>query len=303
MAIFKKSGVFLFAVVIALMGFNTAGFAADNVLNVYVVNYPLKYFAERIGGQHAKVTFPVPPDVDPAFWNPSIAEIGGFQQADLILLNGAGYAKWVGNVSLPPSKTIDTSHKFQEQLIFVEEVMTHSHGAEGKHAHEALAFTTWLDLSLASKQAEAIYEAMARKRPQQKSLFKDNYRSLKHDLLELDNRIRELTSQNNSVPVVFSHPVYDYMAKRYGLNGRSVHWEPHVEPTSIQIVELKDIKQTHPALWMIWEGQPIESTVNKLKAMGIESVVFDPCGNMPAKGDFLSVMLENVKNIELIYRQ
>ena len=40
-------------------------------LSVYVVNYPLQYFAERIGGGHVDVRFPAPPDQDPAFWNPS----------------------------------------------------------------------------------------------------------------------------------------------------------------------------------------------------------------------------------------
>ena len=303
MVMLTKRGCCLVALAIALIGFNAAGTAADTPLNVYVVNYPLKYFAERIGGQQIEVTFPVPPDVDPAYWNPGIAEIGGFQQADLILLNGAGYAKWVGNVSLPPSKTVDTSAKFQEQFIYAKEVMTHSHGAEGEHAHEALAFTTWLDLSLATEQAQAIYKAMARKRPQQKNLFKENYQSLKNDLMEIDSHIRELTSQNSSTPIIFSHPVYDYLAKRYSINGRSVHWEPHVDPTPMQIAELKDIKNTHSAKWMIWEGQPLESIVNRLKAMGIGSVVFDPCGNIPSTGDFVSVMLENVKNIELIYRQ
>ena len=127
-------------------------------LNVYVVNYPLKYFAERIGGDDVKVTLPVPADVDPVYWTPGIADIGAYQQADLILLNGAGYAKWVSKVSLPRSKTVDTSRGFKDQYITVKETMTHSHGAEGEHAHEGLAFTTWLDLSLAAKQAEAIAE-------------------------------------------------------------------------------------------------------------------------------------------------
>ena len=43
-------------------------------LQVFTVNYPLAYFAERIGGDHVEVHFPAPVDVDPAFWKPS-AEI------------------------------------------------------------------------------------------------------------------------------------------------------------------------------------------------------------------------------------
>jgi zinc transport system substrate-binding protein len=277
--------------------------AEDSPLNVYVVNYPLKYFAERIGGAHCKVMLPVPADVDPVYWTPGIADIGAYQRADLILLNGAGYAKWVRNVSLPRTKTVDTSRAFKDQYITVKETMTHSHGAEGEHAHEGLAFTTWMDLSLAVKQAEAIVEALVRKRPQQKDLFRANYRLLENDLLALDSRIKSIVSTNNTVPIIFSHPVYEYFEKAYGLNGKSVHWEPDQKPSSAQIVELNRILEMHPARWMVWEGDPGVAAVEKLNAMGVQSAVFDPCGNVPAEGDFLSVMQQNVMNLEAVFRE
>ena len=130
------------------------GSPAAEPLNVYVVNYPLQYFAERIGGPHVKVTLPVPADADPAYWVPSIADIGAYQQADIILLNGAGYAKWISKVSLSRAKTIDTSKGFKDRFITVKEIVTHSHGPGGEHAHEALAFTTWLDPMLAAARSE-----------------------------------------------------------------------------------------------------------------------------------------------------
>ncbi len=34
---------------------------------VYVVNYPLRYFTERIAGDRVDVRFPAPRDVDPAY--------------------------------------------------------------------------------------------------------------------------------------------------------------------------------------------------------------------------------------------
>jgi zinc transport system substrate-binding protein len=48
---------------------------------------------------------------------------------------------------------------------------------------------------------------------------------------------------------------------------------------------------------MAWEGEPLKETVGRLKKMGISSLVFDPCGNRPEKGDFLSVMQQNVENL------
>jgi zinc transport system substrate-binding protein len=276
--------------------------AADDPLDVYVVNYPLKYFAERIGGARVKVTLPVPAEVDPVYWTPGIAAIGAYQQADLILLNGAGYAKWVSKVSLPRSKTVDTSRAFKDRYITVKETMTHSHGAEGEHAHEGLAFTTWLDLSLAASQAEAIAEALARKQPQHQAWFRANFQSLQKDLLSLHGQIQAVVSKNHSVPVLFSHPVYDYFEEAYGLNGRSVHWEPDQAPSPAQVADLNEILRKHPARWMIWEGQPIEAGRDRLAAMDIQSTVFDPCGNVPAEGDFLSVMQGNIANLEPVFR-
>jgi len=290
------------ALCLALWFIGATAAAADNPLNVYVVNYPLKYFAERIGGPHVKVTLPVPADVDPVYWTPGIADIGAYQQADLILLNGAGYAKWVSKVSLPRSKTVDTSRGLKNKYITVKETMTHSHGGDGEHAHEGLAFTTWLDLSLAAEQADAVFEALARKQPQQKDLFRANYLALENDLLALDSRMKAIVSHNNTVPIIFSHPVYEYLAKGYGFNGKSVHWEPDQEPIPSQIAELNKLMETHSAKWMIWEGPPIKSAMDKLKVMGIQSAVFDHCGNEPSEGDFLSVMQRNVSNLEPIFR-
>ena len=53
-------------------------------LTVYAVNYPLKYFTERIAGEHAKVVFPAPAEGDPAYWMPDAKTIAGYQKADLI---------------------------------------------------------------------------------------------------------------------------------------------------------------------------------------------------------------------------
>jgi zinc transport system substrate-binding protein len=275
---------------------------ADTPLNVYVVNYPLKYFAERIGANHVKVEFPAPPDVDPAYWNPELADISAYQKADLILLNGAGYAKWVAKVSLPRSKMLNTSKKFKARYITSKEVTTHSHGAEGKHAHESLAFTTWLDLTLAVQQAEAIASAMGRKRPKLRDTFEVNFEALAKDLKALDQDIQAIVSKKLSTPLMVSHPVYDYFTRRYGLNIVNLHWEPDEFPDVGQWRELQKILNDHPAKWMIWEGEPIPKSVEKLKTLGIDSLVFDPCGNVPAQGDFLTIMRQNVENLRSAFK-
>ena len=112
---------------------------------VVVVNYPLEYFARRIGGDLIQVRFPVPENRDPAYWEPSGDQIAEFQSADLILLNGADYAKWTLRATLPWSRTIVTCEGMEEELIEIPDAVVHSHGPEGEHSHAGLVSETWLD--------------------------------------------------------------------------------------------------------------------------------------------------------------
>jgi len=292
--------IFVISIIFAFLIINSS--VAAEKLTVYVVNYPLQYFAERIGVDHVNVVFPAPADIDPAYWMPDTKTISDYQKADLILLNGAGYAKWVNKATLPRFRMVDTSAGFKDRYIETAEILTHSHGSEGEHAHESLAFTTWIDFSLAAQQAKAIAASLGRKRPELKELFQKNYQTLEQDLLKLDQDLKKLFSKDPSRPLVVSHPVYDYFARRYELNIRSVHWEPGEIPTNEQMMELSRILKEHPAKWMLWEGEPIRDPVKRLSSIGVESLVFDPCGNRPNKGDFLSVMRKNVENLKPVYQ-
>jgi zinc transport system substrate-binding protein len=263
-------------------------------LQVHVANYPLAYFVERIGSTEVDVTFAAPPDEDPAFWQPSDKEIAAMQAADLVVMNGATYSKWAEKVSLPESKIVDTSASFKGQFIEIKESTTHSHGKSGEHSHAGTAFTTWIDFQQAIRQADAIREALQKHRSGQIELFALNFDQLKSDLLALDKEMTAAGEKFAGQPLVASHPVYQYFARRYKLNLREVHWEPEVVPDDAAMEELKKILATHPVKWMIWEGEPAKESVEKLKAIGVDSVVFDPCGNKPEKGNWHDVMKENI---------
>ena len=274
---------------------------ADNKLTVYTVNYPLTYFAERIGGEHVNVVFPAPPDVDPAFWTPDTETVRKYQQADLIILNGADYAKWTKKVSLPMLRIVDTSKAFRNNLIHIETNVTHSHGPGGDHSHGGTAFTTWLDFSQAVLQAEAIYNAFHRKSPVYKNYFSKNFEALKEDLLDLDARMTALSAKKPGLPLFGSHPIYQYMARKYNLNLEMVMWEPDEDPGEPEWKHLQGLIKAHPAGWMIWEGEPLPESAKRLQDMNIQSQVFSPCFAMPHQGDFLTVMQQNIKNMEIIF--
>lgn len=269
-------------------------------LLVYTVNYPLTYFAERLGGAEVEVIFPAPPDEDPAYWSPDVEVIAAYQGADLILLNGAGYAKWVERATLPSSKLVDTSAGFEDRYIELTGTVTHSHGPEGDHEHGGWAFTTWLDLTLAVEQARSVADALSSRIPTAASEIQGRFTDLETDLVALDARFTAAAETIGSKPLLFSHPVYQYFIHHYELNGHEVHWEPDVEPDGKMWSELAHIQDHAAARWMLWEGGPMESTIAALDERGISSVVVSPCANTPAEGDWLTVMTENADALETI---
>ena len=265
---------------------------------VAVVNEPLRYFAGRIGGEVVDVVFPVPADVDPARWMPDDAAVSVYQSSDLILLNGADYSKWTGRVSLPASKLIVTTAPFEDRLIAMETTVTHRHGPEGEHDQGETAFTTWLDPTLAVEQARVIADAMIERWPDHREGFENRFDTLAADLQTLDEPLGSVASRRREQPLIASNPIYQYLARRYGMNLRSVHWEPGAMPDGAEWRRFDALRAEHPARWMIWEGTPGPEIEAALAERGVRCVVFDPCGNTPKKGDYLDVMRENVAALQ-----
>ena len=288
-------------VVAMLLLFMAANAVADDKLVVLTVNYPLTYFAQRIGGDDVEVHFPAPPGVDPAFWMPEVKQIIAYQQADLIFLNGARYAKWVDRVSLPRLKLVNTSQAFKKEYVSGDAGKTHSHGPSGDHSHGGVAFTTWLDFSQAALQAKAIAEALAGERPDLASDFQQRLALLESDLLELDNEMQAIGQRAGGKPLLASHPVYQFLQRRYGLNLRSVMWEPDAVPDRSSWQGLQVLLQEHPAQWMLWEAEPVSETEQRLTSLGISTVVFSPCANVPDDGDFLTVMRRNLEALSFVF--
>ncbi len=271
---------------------------AGGVPTAYVVNEPLAYFARRIAGGLVSVVFPIRPGVDPAFWMPDVETIRAYQLADVILLNGAGYAQWVETAALPRSRIVDTSASFADAYIVGADSITHQHGPTGEHTDGTVAFTTWLDPALAVMQADAVRAAFVRLLPEHAETFQQNFDRLASDLEALDDRLRATVAPQ---PVIFARPVYQYLARRYGLNARSLHWEPDVPPTDAMWTRLQRLLEEHPARWMIWEARPAKPVVARLAELGIECVVIDPCGNLPAEGDYLRTQRKNVENLAAVF--
>lgn len=273
--------------------------ATDTRLEVYAVNYPLAWMAGRIGGDSVRVVLPLPAGVDPAHWQPSPETVLDYQSADLVLLNGAGYAGWVGFASLSPGRLVDTTRGMEDSFVPAGEV-THSHGPGGEHDHASVASHTWLDPRLAAGQARAIANALAMRLPGREDEFRRQLQSLEADLQRLDQRLAAVFNGWRDAGVLFSHPVYQYLDARYSLDGRSVTWESGEDPGDPEWDALAGRVADRPAAAMLWEGEPIPETADRLRRMGIEPVVFRTGAGSPGSGDYLTLMEENLARVAAV---
>lgn len=240
---------------------------------VMMVNYPLQYFAEQLLGDAAEVVMPVPADVDPSFWRPSISDISGIQSADLILLNGAGFATWVDRVSLPRSKLVNTSASIESQFIVTESI-THSHGEGSEHSHEGLASYTWLDPSLAIAQAEAVAAAITRRDLAPAEDVESRLSALRSEFEALDAQAESALAHLTGVPMIATHPRYQYFARRYDLSIAALEWEAGMMPTDAEVADLQALVAASGARVLIWEAEPPAAAFEITAALGLQNVVF-----------------------------
>ena len=220
---------------------NAPSASSQSPARLIASNFPLYFFAREIAGDSVDVEFPAI-EGDPAFWKPNSDSIATMQSSDLVILNGAGYESWLTWVSLPEGIVLDTSLGFRDRLIPQTEAAVHQHGPEGEHSHAGYAFTIWLDPSLATEQARAIESAISRLAPHNSEQHAERLAQLEPRLQRLDEDLAAAFLPFNDQPVVFSHPVYQYLAARYQLDGVSVHWEPGEAPGTSAWIEFGEIQ-------------------------------------------------------------
>ncbi|MFH1748991.1 MAG: zinc ABC transporter substrate-binding protein [Planctomycetota bacterium] len=270
---------------------------------VYTTFYPTAYFAERIAGDHVKVVNPCPPDADPAFWMPDEQTITNYQNATMIIINGASFEHWLAKVTLPEERIVDTTKPLADKFIVLEGAVSHSHGPGGAHTHEGIDGHTWLDPVNAMTQAEEIHRALIVSFSQHQYAFVQGYADLARDLEALDARLKALAAKMSQTHLLCSHPAYNYLGRRYGWQLHNFHLDPEEVPDEATLKEIKDCLAKNAARYMLWEAPPTAEVIDSLADLGLEHLVFSPAESLDAdqqKGgtDYLSIMQENIARLE-----
>ncbi|HEY7508253.1 MAG TPA: zinc ABC transporter substrate-binding protein [Nitrososphaera sp.] len=196
-----------------------AGAPAEKV-KVVTSFYPLYDFASHVAGDRAEVSSLIPPGVEPHDWEPTLGDVTRAREADLLVINGAGFESWVDGIGA--RAVINTSEGLE--LVHEEEHEDEAgHEAEDEHGHDGVDPHIWLDPVLAKHQVNVIRAALVRADPAGTGYYNENAGQFSQELDGLDSFIKEELSSCEKSDFISFHDAFSRFAERYGLVQHSIH--------------------------------------------------------------------------------
>jgi zinc transport system substrate-binding protein len=266
---------------------------AAHPLDVRALSFPAAWLVQRVAGDAVTLTNVNPPGEDPPAWQPSGDLVADLGNADLIVANGAGYEAWVTTVSLPPSKLLKLADG--QDLITLPGV-THSHGKDGSHSHAGVDPHTWADPALFAKQAAALHDQLVALDPGHKATFDDGLARVQADLAALDQELAAALVGAKGHRLASSHPAFNYLARRYGLDVTSFEFDPSEAPEAAAKATFDAWTATAGAgPVLLWEAAPADAARAAFSA-DVRQTVLDPLEQPSADGsyDYLAKSRTNV---------
>lgn len=276
---------------------------------IYTTLPATTWMVQELVGELANVTLPqVPEGTDPAFWQPSDETLAAYQQADLIVLNGAEYEQWAVRMTLPPSRVVDASKSFAARFINAGPAITHSHG-DDQHTHNAIDGHTWLDPILAIRQSVTIRDAVKRLLPEHHAAIDAHHAALVKQLQDLDGRLRALGTLPEGEVLVASHPAYNYLARQYGWEVVSFELDARELPAADEFRMMQEDLTGKTARYMLWEDEPLPEVAKAVEdKLGLASVWVSPGKRLQAtKGEvsqgYIALMRANVERLAKVFQR
>jgi len=260
----RKSIILIMACVVAVMlsacGNINKGENKDvsskNKLKIYTTAFAFQSFTEQIGGKYVDVESIYPPGADMHTFEPTQKEMVNIAKGDLFIYSNQEMdpvaKKIAGSINNKDLKLALAANFTHDDLVVnhghehEHEGHEHDHEEEG-HDHEEGSEDPhiWLDPVLNKKMVKSIKDDLAKKDPQHKDYYENNYKQVVNDLDNINQRLTEVTEHPKRDTVVISHDSIGYLANRYGFKQEGVSGMNNEEPSQRDLMNIvNNIKQT-----------------------------------------------------------
>jgi zinc transport system substrate-binding protein len=234
------------------------------------------------------------------------SEIQAIQQASLIIWGGPSLETFL----VKPLKTLQI-YSPKTPILELSQIpklllLTSQQGACG-HVHHALPeikahaidMHFWLDPFNAIRISETIVTALTTLDPLHQTLYENNGKRLKKELLALDKTIAENLKGVKNIPFIVFHDAYQYFSHRYQLNmvGIITH-DPESSVSAKRLNNILNIIQDTKAKCVFTEpNTQVKSIKTLVKDMPIKIGELDPEGDHTMQNEEgYFVLLNNLSN-------
>ncbi|MCM8535300.1 MAG: metal ABC transporter substrate-binding protein [Lentisphaeraceae bacterium] len=256
-------------------------------VKISVTNYPLFWITDSLLGSKENIQYLIPKDVHPADWQPSSQNIHNMLQSDRIFINGATLEKWLETTSIPRIKIVNSTKGLGSKFIVIKDAIHHEHDGDS-HSHDTIIATTWLDSELMKGQIQNISKELQSLMSQKAQEIKNNERKLLSEITKLHESLNKALASKTKL--LSDNESFKYTA-------RENDWD-------VKYISLSNLKDTdwqniidaakHSKV-LIASSSPTLAVKEKLKELGIETILFDQCSNNREIGDYIQVMENNIK--------
>ena len=293
----------------------------DGSLTVMASFYPLKYLAEKVGGEHVSVTSLTPDGAEPHDLELSPKMVDSLSSADAVIYL-AGFQSAVDEaIEQQAPKTVidvssaaelveagsDANHPAEEEAT--EETQSgetdaHDHDHEGHdhaghdHHHDMNADPHfWLDPVRMAKAATLVGDKLAEADSAHADTYKANAKALAEELTTLGDTLVTKTSKCQVKTFVTAHTAFGYLADRTGLTQVGISGlDPESSPSPARLAEIGQIAKEQGVTTIFTEAL-IDPKVAQTLAddLGITTAVLDPIESQTdASKDYAAVMQANI---------
>jgi zinc transport system substrate-binding protein len=278
-----------------------AAAARDEPLEVVSLSVPVDWLVRRIGGDKVEHRLLLPEGADPRSFQPSGEEVAALAEADLVVLNGAGYEAWVQGAALPESLLVDTS---QGLALLQIDAPAHTHGDQAAHSHQGTDPHTWLDPDSFRGMAKVVHYALASGDPTNKAAYDQNLEAVLTDLQDLAGELGAALALLREQPTFANHPSYGYFARRFGMSIAVLDLDPQAAPDPAALRPLAEAASQKKTPVLFWEEDPSEA-VRAAFPPGVAHLRLDPLERGPRNGtyDYLAQARANADAVRQLARR
>ena len=299
------------------------GSSKDGSLTVMASFYPLKYLAEKVGGEHVSVTSLTPDGAEPHDLELSPKMVDSLSSADAVIYL-AGFQSAVDEaIEQQAPKTVidvssaaelieagtDANHPSEDEEDATDEAQSgeteahdHDHGgadhADHDHHHDMSADPHfWLDPTRMAKAATLVGDKLAEADSAHADTYKANAKALAEELNTLSNTLVTKTSNCKVKTFVTAHTAFGYLADRTGLTQVGISGlDPESSPSPARLAEIAQIAKEQGVTTIFTEAL-IDPKVAQTLAddLGITTAVLDPIESQTdASKDYAATMNSNI---------